>query len=123
MAALPKPATQFSGYPIRRYYCHYIFFQSLTFALYLTKPFFPECDPPDDAIRLIAAVCLCFLCFVNCFSVRWATLVQDYFTYAKVFALLIIISTGIYMLAIGKTVNFSWEGTETDITVIGMLLF
>lgn len=98
------------------------FFQSLTFALYLTKPFFPECDPPDDAIRLIAAVCLCFLCFVNCFSVRWATLVQDYFTYAKVFALFIIICTGIYMLAIGKTVNFSWEGTETDVTVIGMNL-
>ena len=53
------------------------------------------------------------------FSVRWATLVQDYFTYAKVFALIIIISTGIYMLTTGKTTNFSWEGTETDITVIG----
>ena len=26
------------------------------------------------------------------------------------------------MLAIGKTVNFSWEGTETDVTVIGMNL-
>ena len=24
--------------------------------------------------------------------------------------------------AIGKTVNFSWEGTETDVTVIGMNL-
>ena len=26
--------------------------QSLTFALYLTKPFFPECDPPDEAVRV-----------------------------------------------------------------------
>ena len=24
--------------------------QSLTFALYITKPFFPECDPPDEAV-------------------------------------------------------------------------
>ena len=95
------------------------FLQSLTFALYLTKPFFPECDPPEDALRLIAALCLCFLCFVNCFSVRWATLVQDYFTYAKVFALIIIMATGIYMLGIGNTSNFNWNGTETDITVIG----
>jgi len=93
--------------------------QSLTFALYLTKPFFPECDPPDDALRLIAAACLCFLCFINCYSVKWATVVQDYFTYAKVFALLIIIGTGLYMLVFnGKTANFNWQGTETDITVI-----
>ena len=95
--------------------------QSLTFALYLTKPFFPECDPPDDALRLIAALCLCFLCFVNCFSVKWATKVQDYFTYAKVFALIIIMGTGIYMLFMGKTDNFNWNGTETDVTVIGKL--
>ena len=91
----------------------------MTFALYLAKPFFPECDPPEDALRLIAAVCLCFLCFVNCYSVRWATMVQDYFTYAKVFALIIIMGTGLYMLAIGKTAHFSWHGTETDVTVIG----
>ena len=96
-----------------------ISFQSLTFALYLTKPFFPECDPPDDALRLIAAVCLSFLCFINCYSVKWATLVQDYFTYAKVFALMIIIGTGLYMLGNGQTANFNWQGTETDITVIG----
>ena len=91
----------------------------MTFALYLTKPFFPDCDPPDDALRLIAAVCLSFLCFVNCFSVKWATKVQDYFTYAKVFALIIIMGTGIYMLCLGETQNFNWDGTETDITVIG----
>ena len=95
--------------------------QSLTFALYLTKPFFPDCDPPDEAVRLIAAVCLCFLCFVNCYSVKWATLVQDVFTYAKVFALIVIIFTGFYMIGIGKTANFNWHGTETDITVIGKL--
>ena len=77
--------------------------QSLTFALYLTKPFFPDCDPPDDALRLIAAVCLCFLCFVNCYSVKWATKVQDYFTYAKVLALMIIMGTGIYMLCLGPS--------------------
>lgn len=32
---------------------------AITFAQYAAKPFFPECDPPKDAVRLLAAVCLC----------------------------------------------------------------
>ena len=31
----------------------------LTFAKYATKPIFPECDPPDEAVRLLAAICIC----------------------------------------------------------------
>ena len=32
---------------------------ALTFAKYVTKPFFPECDPPDDPVRILAAICIC----------------------------------------------------------------
>ena len=32
---------------------------ALTFSIYATKPFFPECDPPDASVRLLAAVCIC----------------------------------------------------------------
>lgn len=32
---------------------------ALTFAEYAVKPFFPECDPPQAAVRLLAAICLC----------------------------------------------------------------
>lgn len=32
---------------------------ALTFAIYATKPFFPECNPPDESVRLLAAVCIC----------------------------------------------------------------
>lgn len=32
---------------------------ALTFSKYITKPFFPECDPPDEAVRILAAGCIC----------------------------------------------------------------
>nr|CAH7716377.1 unnamed protein product [Callosobruchus chinensis] len=32
---------------------------AITFAEYAAKPFFPECKPPENAIRLLAAVCIC----------------------------------------------------------------
>ena len=32
---------------------------SLTFSKYITKPFFPECEPPDEAVRMLAAGCIC----------------------------------------------------------------
>lgn len=36
---------------------------AITFAQYAAKPFFEECDPPQNAVRLLAAVCLCKLTF------------------------------------------------------------
>ena len=38
---------------------------ALTFAIYAAKPFFPECDPPDESVRLLAAVCICKLKSIN----------------------------------------------------------
>ena len=32
---------------------------ALTFAKYVTKPFFVECEPPDEPVRLLAAICIC----------------------------------------------------------------
>ena len=113
--------------------------QSLTFALYILKPFFPECDPPSDSVRILAAACLCLLCFINCFSVKWAAMVrqgdippvssllclqvQDYFTYAKMFALILISITGIVQLGHGKTEFFTFENSETDVSVIALSFY
>jgi len=97
--------------------------QSLSFSLYILKPFFPECDPPDEATRLLAASCLCLLCFINCYSVRLSSMVQDYFTYAKVFALLLICTTGFVQLGRGRTEYFTWDDTETDPSIIALSFY
>jgi L-asparagine transporter-like permease len=49
---------------------------------------------------------LVILTFVNCWDVKWATSVQDIFTFAKLAALFIIIIMGGYLLAQGKSFPF-----------------
>merc|ERR1712088_755310 len=95
---------------------------SLSFAVYSVKYIFPECEPPDEAVRLLAAICIALLAFINCYDVTWATRVQDVFTYAKLLALFVIIGTGIIQLCHGKTEYFTWDDTEADFSKI-MLSF
>ena len=76
-----------------------------------------ECSPPDEAVKLLAVLCITILAFVNCWDVKWATTIQannppfrnhtltslqDVFTYAKLFALFVIIVTGVVQLCRGK---------------------
>jgi len=96
---------------------------ALTFSIYAVKYFFPECDPPDEAVRILAAACICILAFVNCWDVKWATAVQDVFTYAKLLALFVIIATGVVQLGRGKTENFTWDQTEDDFTKIALSFY
>merc|ERR1712071_726333 len=87
---------------------------ALTFAIYTLKPFFPDCEPPTESVRLLAAVCICVLAFINCWNVEWSTRVQDIFTYAKLLALFVIICTGVYQLFNGHYEHFTFENTQTD---------
>ncbi|GAB6027572.1 hypothetical protein CHUAL_001811 [Chamberlinius hualienensis] len=96
---------------------------ALTFSTYILRPFFLTCDSPDSSVRLLACVVICFLTFVNCWEVKWATRIQDWFTYAKLVALFIIIVTGIVRLFQGHTENFNFDHTETDITKVALSFY
>lgn len=74
----------------------------LTFAQYAIKPFFPECNPPDYADRLIAAIVICFFTFINCYDVKGTTKVQNAFMFTKIGALAIIILSGMGYLFFRK---------------------
>ncbi|XP_037537548.1 Y+L amino acid transporter 2 [Nematolebias whitei] len=98
---------------------------SLTFAKYLVEAFYPTCQPPYDGVRLIAAACLCILIFINCAYVKWGTLVQDVFTYAKLMALFLIIVVGILHMVTGEAKSFEnpFEGSATDSGSIALALY
>ncbi|XP_054988599.1 large neutral amino acids transporter small subunit 2 isoform X2 [Sorex araneus] len=71
---------------------------ALTFSNYVLQPLFPTCFPPESGLRLLAAICLLLLTWVNCSSVRWATRVQDIFTAGKLLALALIIIMGVVQI-------------------------
>ncbi|XP_030630496.1 large neutral amino acids transporter small subunit 2 [Chanos chanos] len=78
---------------------------ALTFANYVLQPIFPSCLAPESSLRLLAATCLLFLTWVNCFSVRWANRIQDVFTAGKLLALGLIIIMGILQICKG---HYTW---------------
>ncbi|XP_025115030.1 large neutral amino acids transporter small subunit 1-like [Pomacea canaliculata] len=98
---------------------------ALTFAYYMLQPVFPSCPPPEAAVRLLAALCISLLTFVNVVSVRASTRIQDVFTIAKLMALLIIIGTGIVMIGMGETeyLEMGMESTSSDVGKISLALY
>ncbi|KAI6176831.1 Large neutral amino acids transporter small subunit 1 [Aphelenchoides bicaudatus] len=101
---------------------------ALTFSIYILKPFFVDCDPPAGSIQALAALLLVLLTLVNCVSIRLATLIQDTFTVAKVFALLLIIGAGLYLLAFSDPIykqNFenAWEGSNWNAGAISLAFY
>ncbi|RCN31751.1 hypothetical protein ANCCAN_22463 [Ancylostoma caninum] len=73
----------------------------LTFAHYIIRPFYPTCDPPPWSTEILAGLMIVTLSVVNCYSVKLVTVVQDWFTYIKVLALLLVIVTGAWYLIAG----------------------
>lgn len=98
---------------------------ALTFANYILEPFFSNCAPPANTVRLLAALVICLLTYINCRNVTWATRVQDVFTFAKVLALIIIIIAGATHLFNGHTENFqnAFEGTTREPGYIALAFY
>ena len=67
-------------------FCFCFFLQAivaLTFAMYILKPFFPDCDPPTESVRLLAAVCICTVSVL--FFFLFCYLFKDFFFVLPVF--------------------------------------
>ena len=98
---------------------------SLTFSFYSLQPFYPDpsCPPPASAIKLVAVLCLLVVAFINCWSVRLTSLLQDGATIFKLLALGVIIVSGFVKLGMGNVENFQRPFESTDLGGLAMALY
>ena len=82
---------------------------ALTVAQYLVQPFFSlEDELPTTAISLLAAVFITGLTWLNCYSMKITTRLQNTFMVCKVAALILVIIVGAVGLAQGNFDLTSW---------------
>ncbi|XP_062460896.1 B(0,+)-type amino acid transporter 1 isoform X3 [Pezoporus occidentalis] len=97
----------------------------LSFAEYTLAPFYPGCDPPQVAIKCLAAAAIVTITTVNSLSVKLGSYLQNFLTAAKMIIVTIIIVSGIVLLAQGKTENFkdSYKDSSVSFGSIGLAFY
>ncbi|XP_034541473.1 large neutral amino acids transporter small subunit 1 [Notolabrus celidotus] len=97
------------------------------FATYLLKPLFPVCPVPESGAKVVACLCILLLTFINCYSVKAATRVQDFFAAAKLLALGLIIIIGFIKIGQGNTDGLlpenSFKGSKYEFGSLGLALY
>ncbi|XP_041930218.1 b(0,+)-type amino acid transporter 1-like isoform X1 [Alosa sapidissima] len=98
---------------------------ALSCAEYAATPFYPGCTPPLLVTKSLAAATIFLICLVNCLSVKLANYIQNFFTAAKLFIILIIVVAGIVLLAQGNTQNLTnaFDGGATSFGAIGLAFY
>ncbi|XP_078483262.1 b(0,+)-type amino acid transporter 1-like isoform X1 [Ciona intestinalis] len=84
--------------------------QGLALGEYISRPFYPSCDPPQSIIQLIAVAATLFIVVVNCYSVKIAARLGIFFTFSKVTVLIIMAVSSFVYVANDSTIadeNFS----------------
>lgn len=73
-----------------------------TAAIYMMKPFYKVCDPPDLAAKFLAAWLILLFVAINCVYMKFVTKIQSVLTMSKLLALLLVIVCGLIHLCTGK---------------------
>ena len=97
---------------------------AMSFGLYAVEPFYP-CGPSDLSVKLVSILCLLLISFINCYSVKLATKVQNFFTVTKLIAIAIITVGGAVMISKGETeyLESGFEGSQTSPSIIALAFY
>ncbi|XP_027056741.1 b(0,+)-type amino acid transporter 1-like [Pocillopora damicornis] len=100
----------------------------LAFGAYVIEPIFPGCGDREDlqpVVKLLAALAIGIIMFVNIASVKWASRMQVIFTVCKMVAIVMLIITGLVRLGQGFTESFdnSFHKTTSNIGLVGFAFY
>jgi len=95
------------------------------FAEYVTAPFYPGCNAPQNIQKCASAFCLIIITTINCFSVKVTNRVQVFFTAAKLLIIAAIFVSGFVLMTQGNTENLTkaFEGSETSFSAIAVAFY
>ncbi|KAL5021728.1 hypothetical protein ScPMuIL_000883 [Solemya velum] len=98
---------------------------ALSFGLYTAEPFFGGCEVPQMLVKVLSVTCLFLVAFVNCYSVSMATKVQNFFTVAKLVAIVMITVGGFVQIGKGSTeyLREGFEGTSSSAAMIALAFY
>ncbi|XP_047467654.1 b(0,+)-type amino acid transporter 1 isoform X1 [Mugil cephalus] len=103
---------------------------AISIAKYAIAPFYPGCEPPQLAVKCVAAAAILLVAIANTLNVRLAVRIQVVFLVAKVLALTFIVIGGIVAITQSSTViveNFkienSFKGTQFSLSTVGMAVY
>ena len=88
-----------------------------TFAEYFLALVYPSCPAPESTMKMITCIAIIVITMINLLSVKLGAKITEWFFYAKLLVIAIIIFAGIANLINGQTKNFEnmFVGTSTNI--------
>ncbi|RNA36723.1 Y+L amino acid transporter 2 [Brachionus plicatilis] len=100
----------------------------ITVSVYILRIFYEDCEAPRVLVRVVAAMTIILLSVLNMYKIKLVSKIQAAFTITKIFALLIIISMGVYNLgkrsdAIKVKVLNEWFPQDLKLNGIGMAFY
>ncbi|XP_055955289.1 b(0,+)-type amino acid transporter 1 [Patella vulgata] len=98
---------------------------SLSLGTYATQPFYGDCGAPLYLKKVVTVCAMLLILAINCYSVKLATIIQNWLTLVKLVAIAIITIGGFYKMATGSTTYISegFEGTTQNPSVLALAFY
>ncbi|XP_033890439.2 cystine/glutamate transporter-like [Acipenser ruthenus] len=95
---------------------------SLAFGQHILEPLFMPCGIPELPIKIVTAIGITSVMYLNSMSVSWTARIQIFLTFCKLVAIGLIIIPGMIQLFKGETQNFHNAFGVNEVPVMGLPL-